>query len=115
MKKNDALYLRHILDAIQDVHRYLEPLPSLESFCADDLRVNAVIRLLEVIGEASAHVSPSLRSMHSDVPWEQIIAMRNRLIHEYFGVDEELVWKVCKEELPILQGRLHTVLQKLLE
>src|SRR3989338_11526314 len=85
MKKDDSLYLRHILDAIQDIESYVQGIVTLEAFSADGMRLNAVVRQLEVVGEAAAHLSMELRATHADVPWEKMIGMRNRLIHEYFG------------------------------
>ena len=112
MKKDDSLYLRHILDAIQDIESYVQGIVTLEAFSADGMRLNAVVRQLEVVGEAAAHLSMELRATHADVPWEKMIGMRNRLIHEYFGVDEEVIWKVSQEELQPLRIAVERILQK---
>jgi uncharacterized protein with HEPN domain len=111
MKNNDTLYLRHILDAIQEIEQYLQGVSSLIAFSSDGMRFNAVVRQLEVIGEASAHLSDVLRMRNPSIPWEDIIGMRNRLIHEYFGIDEEIVWRVCGEELQTLRHAIEKILQ----
>jgi uncharacterized protein with HEPN domain len=110
MKKNDVLYLRHILDAIRDIEQYLEGTSSLEEFSANGMLFNAVVRQLEVIGEASAHLSNALCTQYATVPWADIIGMRNRLIHEYFGVDVEIVWEVCQAELQTLRHAIEEIL-----
>ena len=72
---------------------------------------DAVVRNLEIIGEAVKRLSPDLTGAHSDVPWRQIAGMRDKLIHDYFGVDLDLVWAVVEQELPTLRTRIAAMLQ----
>jgi uncharacterized protein with HEPN domain len=86
---------------------------SAEGFMADKKTVNAVVRSLEVIGEATSKIPKDIRKRYPDVPWDEIIAMRNRLIHEYFGVDLEIVWQTIQDDLAPLETAITTVLNEL--
>ena len=78
---------------------------------ADRKTQDAVVRNLEIIGEAVKRLSPDLTGAHVDIPWRQIAGMRDKLIHDYFGVDLDLVWGVVEQELPALRTRLAAMLQ----
>lgn len=97
----DKLYLRHIVEAIGKIRKYTEGL-TLESFKGDTLVQDGVVRQLEIIGEAARMVSEATKKIHPNVPWYEIAGMRNRLIHEYFGVDLAVVWKTITEDLRVL-------------
>lgn len=103
--KDDSVYLKHILDSINKIGRFIEGF-EFEEFQDDDLVQDAVARELEIIGEASNKLSSSFKENNKNVPWEKIISMRNQLIHEYFGVDNKIVWDTCKEDLPGLKTLL---------
>ena len=111
MKKDDTVYLKHILDAIQQIEQYLQGVTK-EQFLQTKLLQDGVVRELEIIGEASRNLSEELRQKHSDIPWRQIIGMRNRIIHEYFDVDLEIVWEVTEKDLPDLKARIQAILQE---
>ena len=103
MKKRDnSVYLRHILDAIISVEEYLGNF-DYKSFSNDKKTVDAVVRELEIIGEASNSLSDDFRNNHPEVPFRDIIDMRNILAHEYFGVNTKVVWDTCKIDLPVLK------------
>jgi uncharacterized protein with HEPN domain len=97
----DELYLRHIVEAVRKIRQYTEGF-TLESFRGNTLVQDGVVRQLEIIGEASRMVSETTRKAHPHIPWFEIAGMRNRLIHEYFGVDLAVVWKTVTEDLEIL-------------
>jgi uncharacterized protein with HEPN domain len=79
-----------------------------------DRRTNlAVVRALEIIGEATRHVPKSIRRRYPDVPWQDMAAMRNKLIHEYFGVDLEVLWRTIQEDLPPLCEAIQQVIDEL--
>ncbi len=108
--KDDSVYLRHILDAIEKIEQYMGN-HTLEEFEEDSLLQDGIIRGLEVIGEASSHLSPEMREKMSNINWASVIAMRNKLIHEYFGVDLEIVWKTILDYLPILKKEIKRVME----
>ena len=82
---------------------------SLESFVNSGLNYDAVLRNLELIGEAATHIPEDVRSMHSDLPWRMIVATRNRLIHGYLGIDNDIVWSIIKDEIPRLLESLKVI------
>jgi uncharacterized protein with HEPN domain len=105
---DDQVYLSHIRDAIERIEAYTTD--GRERFLADPMIQDAVIRNLEVIGEAVKALSEPLRLANPDVPWKQIAGMRDVLIHHYFGVKIETVWQVVIDHLPPLRTRVETLL-----
>ena len=101
-KRNENLYIRDILDSIRNIEKYAGNL-SLKKFANDQLVIDAVIRNLEIIGEASKQISKITKSQHPHIPWNEMAGMRNKVIHEYFGVDIEIVWETIKSSLPALK------------
>ena len=93
------LYLKDILTAIERIEVFVENM-DLEAFKADDKTTSAVIRKLEIIGEAVKGIPEKIRQSHPQVPWKEMAGMRDKLIHFYFGVDYELVWVTIKRRLP---------------
>ena len=108
--KDDRVYLRHILDAISKIERYLKG-TSYKSFLKNDMKIDAVVRELEIIGEAARNVSTKLKDQHSEIPWNRIMGMRNYLIHEYFGVIKKIVWETCKTDLKSLKEQIRSLLK----
>lgn len=108
--RDDRIYLRHMLDATEKALKYRSTM-SFEDFVQDEMRVDAVIRELMIVGEAAAHLSENFRISHPEIPFPDIIGMRNRLIHEYFGIDTEAVSKTCEEDLPALTDFLREALK----
>ena len=93
--KEDKIFLKHILDSINQIEEYLNGVV-FEDFIKRKLIQDGVIRQLEIIGEATKHLSPELREKSSNIPWEDIAGMRDKLIHHYFGVDLEAVYTIKK-------------------
>jgi uncharacterized protein with HEPN domain len=85
---------------------------SYEAFLGNQLVIDAVVRNLEVIGEAARHIPDDVQTRFSDVPWVEMKGMRNILIHEYFGVSLEIVWKTVQENLPPVESKLREVLKQ---
>ena len=98
--KDDRIYLQHIRDAISRILSYTAS--GREAFLATPQAQDAVIRNLEIIGEAVKHLSAELRQQHPGIPWKRIAGMRDEMIHEYFGVDLRIVWNVIEQHLPVL-------------
>ena len=110
MLPEDRIRLQHIVLEIQEASSFAEGI-SFEEFVEDRKTVKAIIRSIEVIGEAAAKVSENIRTQHPDIPWKQIIGMRNHLIHAYFDIDFKTVWKTVKDNLPPLLKRLQSILE----
>jgi uncharacterized protein with HEPN domain len=106
--KDDRVYLGHIRDAINDIEEYTSP--GRDAFMAERMRQDAVIRKLEIIGEAVKQLSNSTKERRPDIPWKQIAGMRDRLTHGYFGVDLVLVWRVTERDLPVLKAAVIALL-----
>lgn len=96
------VYLNDILTAISKIERYVADL-SFQEFTQDEMRVDAVIRNLEVIGEAAKHVPEEVRREYPFVEWRKISGPRDIPIHEYFGVDLDILWDIVKNKIPILK------------
>ncbi len=107
----DRLYLQHMRDAVLKIEQYLGGL-SFETFENNTQIVDAVIREVEIIGEAAKHVSEQFQKEHHEWQWNDMISMRNRLIHEYFDVDTAAVWDTSKVDLPILLQRINDTLEQ---
>lgn len=99
--ERDEAYLLDILIAARKALRFVEGM-TWEGFQQSELHQNAVMRPLEIIGEAARLVSQQTRQAHPEIPWEQMIGMRNRLIHEYFRVNLKTVWETVQNDLPRL-------------
>lgn len=100
--KDNTLYLGHIRDAIDKIERYISDV-AFEDFASNDMMVDAVVRELAIIGEATNNLSDDYRRSHPDIPFRDIIDMRNILIHDYAGVNTKVVWDTCKKNLPELK------------
>lgn len=108
-KPGDEARVRHMLDATRRAMQLAES-KDVAALDPDSETALALTRLLEILGEAAARVTPELRAKHPEIPWRDIAGTRNRVIHEYFDVDLEIVAAIVREDLPPLVGRLQTVL-----
>ena len=116
MKSARAVYyLTHMIEAIDSIAMYTAGLTP-EIFLQTTLVQDAVVRNFEIIGEAAGNIArerPELTATHSNMPWQVISVMRNRLAHGYFGVDFESVWAMAHDDLPPLRAQIETVLRSL--
>lgn len=111
MKRVYDDYLRDMLENAEKARSFVKGM-DYDSFCHDDKALYAVIRALEIIGEAARQIPDEARGAHPEVPWREIMGMRNKLTHEYFGVNTEVVWKTVQEDLPIIIPALRKMLKK---
>jgi uncharacterized protein with HEPN domain len=109
--KSDSVYLRHIIDSIEKIERYATV--QKESFLVETHWQDAIIRNLEIIGEATKRIGTPLKSRHPDVPWRVIAGLRDVLIHDYMGVDLETVWNVAQNDIPALKVQIREILDGL--
>lgn len=111
--KEDSVYIKHILESIDNIEMWTKD-ASFEDFSEDsELLQSAVIRQLEIIGEAAGKVSEELKDKYNEIPWKKVIGMRNRLIHEYMSIDLPLTWGVVQEEVPKIKTQLEKILKTL--
>ena len=110
MRRTDTAYLQHVLDAILKVESYLLGLDE-SAFLADTRTQDAVVRQLEIIGEATKKVSSEVRGRNPDTPWQDIAGMRDKLIHDYFSVNMRRVWNTAKRDLPPLKATVIRLLE----
>ncbi len=106
MSKRDwKLLFEDILDAINKIEKYTESI-DIKDFFESTLITDAVVRNLEIIGEASKNVPTEIQNKHADIPWRKLSGIRNRIVHEYFGVDLNIIWYIIKNELIPLKEQI---------
>jgi len=109
-KRNAKLLLDDLLEAIEKIQTYTNEL-QFDDFQNDTKTIDAVIRNIEIIGEATAHFPTEFIQKHPDIQWHKIISTRNRIIHGYFDVSLKLVWQIIENELPTLKTKIQTLLK----
>ena len=102
MKRDDSVYLHPILDAINLIEEYTKEMTENE-FLSNSMAHDAVVRQIEIIGEAARHISEEFKEKHSKLPWWKMTGIRNKVIHEYFIVNYAIVWDTVKDDLPFLK------------
>jgi len=108
MSRKPDIFLKDMSLAIERIHRYVRG-TEYRQFANDEKTQDAVIRNLEIIGEAARSVSAELRSKYQSIPWKSLIALRNIVTHEYFGVDLEIIWDIVQNKLPELREQLQKI------
>ena len=110
MKIRDSRdYLQDILDSIDDIESFVGDI-RFEEFVKDRKTINAVVRSIEIIGEVSKNIPETVKTKYGDLPWKQMAGMRDKLIHAYFGVDLETLWKAATQNIPPLRKSIKTIL-----
>jgi uncharacterized protein with HEPN domain len=109
MSKSEIEFIKHIYDEVVFVISFTSSI-SYEDFENEILLKKAIVRSLEIIGEASNRVTSDFKSKYQEIPWRFMKAMRNKLIHEYVGIDYKVVYETCKNDIPILKEQLESIL-----
>jgi len=110
MKRDYSLYIKDILDCIERVEEFVGDM-NFDEFLVDDKTSSAVVRKLEIIGEATKNIPKSITQEYEEIPWKEMVRMRDKIIHFYFGVDYEIVWNVIKERLPQIKPTIRRILE----
>ena len=109
MKRDDTVYLHHNLDAIDRIEEYTKGMSENE-FLGNSMAHDAVVRQIEIIGEAARNISVEFRNKHSKLPWGKMTGIRNKIIHEYFNVNYAIVWDTVQDDLPVLKKSIKKIL-----
>ncbi len=113
-RSGDTIRLKHMLDAIIEIESYLGD-TDYDAFLNNSMMRFACIKQLEIIGEASKHISEEIKIEFSEIEWNQIKGMRNIFAHEYFGIDSRVVWEIIKHDLPDLKTKVVAILDSFSE
>ena len=108
-KRDPRLLVEDISSAIGKIERYVAEM-AFDNFTADDRTIDAVVRNLEIIGEAARQIPRTFKEINKDVPWGQIAGLRNRIVHDYFGLDLEMIWYIITADLPELKKSIQKIL-----
>lgn len=111
MKREVNLFIKDILGAIEKIEEFVKGM-DFEEFVRDDKTASAVVRKLEIIGEASKNIPELIKQKYNLLPWKEMARMRDKISHVYFGVDYEIVWKVLKERLPEIKPIIRDILSR---
>lgn len=109
-KRGIKLYLEDIQDSIRKIEKYTRGL-DFEKFSRDEEKIDAVVRNLSIIGEAVRNIPKDMKAKNPEVAWNEIKGMRNKVVHEYFGIDEEILWKTIQNDLPIFKKQIAKLLK----
>lgn len=110
MKRDYSLYIKDILDCIERIEEFIGDM-NFDQFLQDDKTSSAVVRKLEIIGEATKNIPKSITQKYKEIPWKEMARMRDKIIHFYFGVDYEIVWNVIKGRIPEIKTAIRQILE----
>ena len=114
MKRNSLDYIEDINDAISKIEIFTKGM-DYQDFVEDDKTIYAIVRALEIIGEAAKKIPPDIKNSYPQIPWKDVVGMRDKLIHEYFGVNTKVLWNTIKQDIPSLKPLVQTFLSTLKE
>ena len=107
-EKDDLTFIEHILESINAIKEFSKDTQK-EELISNRLKRSAIVREIEIIGEAVKNISESLKNKYKDVEWKEIIGTRDKMIHHYFGVDLNIIWEIIKKDLPVLEKRIKRI------
>ena len=111
-KLGDKARLQHIYDAILEIELYTQNI-EIDDFLNNSMMRFACIKQIEIIGEASNHISEELQDRFEDIEWRKIVGLRNILVHEYFGIINRIVWEIIQNDIPDLKVKIENILNQL--
>ena len=111
-RKDWRLYLLDMLECIKRIENYVEGL-SYEQFLMDDKTKDAVVRNIEIIGEAARNIPKEIQTRYSHIPWAEIISTRHVIAHDYFDLDYEIIWSIIVQDIPLLKRELELILKEI--
>ncbi len=106
--KNDLVFIEHILESINAIEKFSKNMAKKE-LTSNRLKQSAIVREIEVIGEAVKNISNKTKDKHKEVAWKEIAGTRDKMIHHYFGVDLNIIWKILKDDLPKLKRQIQNI------
>jgi len=112
MSKEPLIFIEHIIENLKDIKNFAKDVKK-EDFLKNKEKQNAIIKSLEIIGEAVKNISEKITTKYKEVPWKEIAGTRDKISHHYFGVDLELIWKIVKENIPSLENQMFKIKQDL--
>lgn len=110
-KRNWKLFLEDILESIELIKQYVEKM-KIDNFKEDRKTIDAVVRNLEIVGEASRYLPEEIKQKYPKIDWKGVAGLRNRIAHEYFGLSVEIIWEIITKELPVLKKEMEQVLRE---
>ena len=113
-KKSDLIFVEHVLESIEAIEEFSKEMTK-EKLAVNRLNRNAIIRELEIIGEAVKNISDTTKERYKSVLWREIAGTRDKMIHHYFGIDLEIVWDIIKIELPILKKEMLKIKEEMID
>lgn len=111
-KRNILVFVDDIMESMESIEEYIQG-NTFVTFQTNKMLFDAVIRNLEVIGEASKNIPDDIRERYEDIPWQRMVGLRNILIHEYFGINKQVIWKIITENLPDIKPKVKKLLNEL--
>lgn len=111
MKKKPEIFLQHILESIKEIEKNVFDLDK-ESFLENTTIQDAVIRRLEIIGEATKNISEDFRGKYPEIEWRKIAGLRDIIVHAYFQISLDLVWKIIQKDIPVLDKQLQKIMKE---
>ena len=103
------IYLNDILSSINKIEKAIKNVKSFQEL--DEIVIDGILRNLEIVGEAAKSLPEEFKNLHKDVPWKEIVALRNILVHEYFGIDYEIIWNILIRDLPNIKPKIERLIK----